>query len=121
MSRWPEPVREPLPVGILTEQDIDDALRLTVQYMTEPEDPSHDWTTFAALGASRAALIECAEALSMARIDRELHGRDVDHREWERIGQEYVARKVARRVIDDLRRWLPMTATGSYPSVGDRG
>jgi hypothetical protein len=119
MSRWPEPVRDPLPVGILTEQDIDDALRLTVQYMTEPEDPAHDWATFAALGASRAALIECADALRIARIDREMHGRDLDGREWERIGEEIVARKVARRVIDDLRRWLPMTDTASDPAGGE--
>lgn len=113
MSRWPDPVRGPLPAGVLSEQDIADALRLTIRYMTEPEDPAHDWTTFAALGAARAALIECAETLALCRIDRESHGTEVDYREWERLGKEYVARKVARKVIDDLRRWLPPLDTGS--------
>jgi len=107
VSRWPEPVREPLPVGLVTSADIHDALNLAGRHLTEPEDPDFDATTFGALCAARAALIECADALDMARIGRELHGTDDDRREAERIGQEYVARKVARRVIDDLRRWLP--------------
>lgn len=104
---WPEPVRGPLPVGLIDPQDIEAALRITDRHMTEPEDPAFDQVTFGALCAARAVLIECAEILDLARIDRELHGTDVDHREWERIGREYAARKVARKAIDDLRRWLP--------------
>jgi hypothetical protein len=106
-GRWPEPVREPLPIGLLSEQDIDDALRLTVHHMLEPEDPGFDPATFGAICAARAALIECEEVLRLARIDRELHGEDGRFRSWERHGQEYVARKVARQVIDELRKWLP--------------
>lgn len=106
-GRWPDPVRDPLPVGLITEADIDEALQLTARFLDDPEDPAFDLAMFGAMCAVRVALIECAEALSFVRIDRELHGREVDHREWERIGREYVARKVARRAIDALRRWLP--------------
>jgi hypothetical protein len=106
MGRWPDPVRDPLPVGRISEADIGEALALTVRFLLDPEDPAFDIVAFAALGAARAALIECLDVLELARIDRELHGRG-DRREWERIGEEMVARKVARRVIDDLRRWLP--------------
>jgi len=113
MSRWPEPVREPLPVGLLSEADIEEAFALTVRFLDDPEDPAFDPVVFGAIGACRAALIESLDALVMARIGRELAAEDdepePEYRKWERIGQEYVARKVARRVIDDLRQWLPET------------
>ncbi len=111
MSRWPEPVREPLPVGLLTEQDIRDALFLCVQHSREPEDPEFDMTTHGTLGAAQAALIECAETLERVRIDRELHG-DLGYRGSEQFGMEYVAQKVARRVINELRKWLPEVTYG---------
>ncbi|WP_045740891.1 hypothetical protein [Actinoplanes rectilineatus] len=106
-GRWPGPAREPLPVGLITEQDIEDALRLAGSHMTEPEDPAFNVVAFGALCAARAALIECGEVLENLRIDRGLHGQDDDRREWERVGREYVAQKVARRSINELRKWLP--------------
>ena len=107
MSRWPDPVRDPLPVGLLTEQDIDDALRLTIQHLHEPEDPAFDPIVFGLLGAARGVLIECADALRMEA--QALSGR-LDFSEQfisSRVSEAVTARKVARRVIDDLRRWLP--------------
>jgi hypothetical protein len=107
MSRWPEPVREPLPVGLIGEADIEEAFNLTTRFLTEPEDPAFDPMVFGLICAARAGLFECLDALAMARIDRELHGEGDNPRTWSHLGQEYVARKVARRIIDDLRKWLP--------------
>jgi hypothetical protein len=111
VSRWPDLVREPLPVGLITSQDIQDAINLAGCHLLDPEDPAFDPTTFGALCAARAALIECADVLDLARIDRELHGSDVIHTA-ERFGREYVAQKVARRVINELRQWLPEVTYG---------
>lgn len=114
-GRWPEPVREPLPVGLVTEQDIDEALRLTTRYLHDPEDPAFDQAVFGFVTAARAALIDCSEVLSLAEIGRQLDAESgeptSDFRRWECIGQEYVARKVARRVIDQLRQWVPERPT----------
>jgi hypothetical protein len=111
MSRWPRPVREPLPVGLLSEADIEEAVELTTRFLRDPEDPKFDPMVFGLLCAARSALFESLDALVMARIGREMAEEDdepePDYRKWERIGQEYVARKVARRVIDELRQWLP--------------
>jgi hypothetical protein len=112
MSRWPEPVRQPLPVGILTEKDIDEIFPLTTRYLDDPQDPDFNQAMQGFVGAVRAALIECEDALSLARIgwklaDQEDGGQEPDYRKWQRIGEEIVARKVARRVIDALREWVP--------------
>lgn len=110
-GRWPDPVREPLPVGLVSEKDIDEALRLTVRFLCEPEDPAFDQATFGFVTAARAALIECSEILGLAeagrQVDAEAGETPPDYRRWQDIGQEYVARKVARRVIDQLRQWVP--------------
>lgn len=110
-GRWPDPVRDPLPVGRLSEADIEQALALTVRFLRDPEDPAFDPIVFGLLCAARAGLGACLDALGMARVGRELDAPDdpAEHvaHEWERIGQEYVARTVARRIINDLRQWLP--------------
>jgi phosphatidate phosphatase APP1 len=107
-SRWPEPVRDPLPARVLTEQDIKDALLLCVQHSCEPEDPEFDVVTFGALGAAQAALIECAEAIRMEA--QALSGRLgflSDPFVASRVSEAVTARRVARRIIDNLRQWLP--------------
>lgn len=111
-GRWPDPVREPLPVGLLTEQDIQDALLLCVQHSCEPEDPEFDVVTFGALGAAQSALIECAEALRMEA--QALSGRAEFSERFidSRVSEAVTARKVARRVIDELRKWLPEVTYG---------
>lgn len=112
MGRWPEPVREPLPVRPLTEADIEEALALTVRYLDDPEDPAFDQATFGFVCATRAALVECAEVFSLAQIGRRLdqEGGEEDSALTEvgRLGREYVAQKVARRLIQELRRWVPL-------------
>jgi hypothetical protein len=104
-------VREPLPVGLLTEADIYEALRLTVRYLDDPEDPAFTPELFGAITAARAALAECADVLGMAEAGRQIAEEDgepdLDYRRWMTTGEVYVARKVARRVIDQLRQWLP--------------
>lgn len=104
-DRWPEPVRPPLPVGLITEADIDEAMRLCVRFLDDPEDPAWTPELFGAICGCRAALAECADALRIASISRRPNVSD--RYTWEQLGREYVARKVARRVIDDLRQWLP--------------
>jgi hypothetical protein len=112
-GRWPDPVRDPLPVGLLTEADISEALRLTVQHMREPEDPEFDPVVFGLLGAARATLIECVEVLRMeaqALAGRPpFFGKDFIAG---RLSEAITARRVARKVIDELRRWLPEVTYG---------
>lgn len=111
MSRWPDPVRDPLPPRLITEQDIEGGLRLADCALLEPEDPAFDPAAHGFVLASRAALIECLEILSLARVRTEMlkekgaeGGRD---RKWMSIGETEVACKVARRVINELRAWIP--------------
>lgn len=115
MGRWPDPVREPLPVGLVSTADIDEALRLTIKYLDDPEDPAFDQAMFGFVGAVRAALIECEDALDMARISDEIAAQNGEveptYRQMQRAGEVYVAQKVARRVIDALRHWVPEQRT----------
>lgn len=106
-GRWPEPVREDLPVALLSSADIDEALALTVRFMAEPEDPAFDPIVFGLLAAARSALIECDEALAMEA--QALSGQHGFSREFiqGRLGEALTARRVARKVINELRRWLP--------------
>lgn len=110
-GRWPDPVQDPLPVGLVTEKDIEEALRLTVRFLREPEDPTFDQASFGFITATRAALIECSEILGLAEAGRQIEAEDgetpSDYTRWQRISECYVARKVARRVIDQLRQWVP--------------
>lgn len=108
-SRWPDPVRPPLPSRMLTEQGIREALALIVRHSREPEDPAFDVTTFGALGAAQVALIECADALRME--EQALSGRLDFSQSFidSRISEAVIARRIAYRVIDNLRRWLPLT------------
>jgi hypothetical protein len=106
-GRWPDPVRGPLPVGLLTEQDIDDAWLLTIQHSREPEDPEFDPMVHGLLCAARAALFECMEALQMEA--QALSG-EIEFSEAfvaSRVSEAVTARRVARKVINELRRWLP--------------
>jgi hypothetical protein len=107
MSRWPEPVREPIGPRLLTDADIDEALALTVRYLDEPEDPEFDPALHGFVTAARAVLIECSEVLMFeAQALRNELGLSERFRDGQ-IQQAITARKVARRVIDQLRHWLP--------------
>lgn len=109
--RWPEQAQEPLPVRTLTQADITEALNLTTRYLREPEDPAFDQVTAGFITAARAALIECSEILGLAEAGHQIateRGHPLaDSRRWMDVGEVYVARKVARRVIDQLRQWVP--------------
>lgn len=111
MGRWPDPVRPPLPVGRVTGDDISEAWTLTTRYLDDPEDPAFDQAMFGFVGAVRAALAECEEALDLARISDELAAEDEEdeptYRKMQRAGEVYVAQKVSRAVIDALRHWVP--------------
>lgn len=110
MARWPEPVRPPLPVGQVTEDNIDEALRLTIRYLDDPESPAFDPAMFGFVCAARAALIQAGEILSLARIRTEMAREEGDEPErhmFMRIGEVYAAQKVAREVINALRQWVP--------------
>lgn len=110
-GRWPEPVRDPLPVGLLSEDDIGEAYRLTIRFLRDLEDPEFDPMVFGLLVAVRAALGECLDALQDARIGREMAAEDgelePEYRRWAAIGRVETARRVARKVINELRQWLP--------------
>lgn len=69
MGHFPNPIREPLPVRRLIEYDIEDALRLTIRWLDDPEDPDFDPGLFGFVCAARAALIECAEVLAVSRAE----------------------------------------------------
>ncbi|GAA0550030.1 hypothetical protein GCM10010172_35110 [Paractinoplanes ferrugineus] len=107
MNRWPDPVRDPLPAGLLTEQDINDAMDLAGRHLRDPGDPEFDPMVFGLLCAARAALGECAEALRMEA--QTLSGKLGFSREFVvgRVSEAVTARRVARKVINELRKWLP--------------
>jgi hypothetical protein len=107
MSDWPEPVREPIGARLITDPDIDGALALTVAYLDEPSDPEFGIAMHGFVSAVRGALIECSEALLFEQQALRNAGQYSEQFRSAKISEAVTARRVARRVIDDLRRYLP--------------
>lgn len=105
MANWPDPVRPDLPVDLIGEAEINEALQLTVRFLDDPDDPAWTPELFGAICGCRAALVACLEPLTLGRLARGTQYSDAFV--WDQLGREYTARKVARGVINELRQWLP--------------
>lgn len=108
MSGWSDPVRPPLAPGVLTVADIEAELELAIRYVDEPADSDFDPALAGFVGACRIALIECAEVLRREQGVTGDSSYDFDFQSVV-IAEAMTARRVARAMINELRRLVPLT------------